>query len=39
MKQFYIHCIFGLGNRLRALASAYSICKESNIPLSVILIP
>ena len=27
---FIIQPIFGLGNRLRALASAYSICKELN---------
>ena len=31
-----IDCIFGLGNRLRALASAYSICRKLQIPLIIL---
>ena len=30
-----VNCLFGLGNRLRALASAYSICKSKNYKLVI----
>ena len=30
-----VNCLFGLGNRLRALASAYSICKSRNYKLII----
>lgn len=34
-KILIINPIFGLGNRLRAIASAYSICKQKNIKLFI----
>lgn len=34
-----VNCIFGLGNRLRALASAYSICKSTGRKLLIVWIP
>ena len=38
-KNFIIKPIFGLGNRIRAIASAYSICKLNNYNLVINWIP
>ena len=38
-KNFIINSIFGLGNRMRAIASAYSICKLNNYNLVINWIP
>ena len=38
-KILIVNAIFGLGNRLRAIASAYSICKTKNMQLVIIWIP
>ena len=38
-KILIVNAIFGLGNRLRAIASAYSICKSKNMQLIIIWVP
>ena len=38
-KVLIINSIFGLGNRLRAIASAYSICKSKHMKLIINWIP